>query len=125
MSPPLLGLKVLVLSSGPAGGLATMILADFGAEVRRIIDDEYDELNDIPSARMWLRGKSIVKGCDIADIDVILVSLPNSHNLNYETCTKLNPTVVYCGLTAMGDARFPMYEGVDDAKVGRKNRSSK
>ncbi len=57
MSPPLLGLKVLDLSSGPAGGLATMILADFGAEVRRIIDDEYDELNNMPSARMWLRGK--------------------------------------------------------------------
>lgn len=119
MSPPLLGLKVLDLSSGPAGGLATMILADFGAEVRRIIDDEYDELNNMPSARMWLRGKSTIKDCDIADIDVILVSLPNSHNLHYETCAALNPTVVYCELTAMGDARLPMYEGVVAAKVGR------
>ena len=38
---PLKGLKVLDLSSGPAAGLATMILGDFGAHVSRVEDPDF------------------------------------------------------------------------------------
>ena len=116
---PLTGLKVLDLSSGPAGGLATMILADFGANVRRVIDTEYDSLNDMPSARMWLRGKVTTNDFDTSDVDVILVSLPNSHHCKYEAIAAENPSVVYCEVTSMGNEALPMYEGVVSAKAGR------
>ena len=36
MPQALEGIRVLDLNSGPAGGIATMILADFGAEVLNI-----------------------------------------------------------------------------------------
>lgn len=121
MVMPLSGLRVLDLSSGPAGGLATMILADFGATVSRVVDPQYDILNSIPSALMWLRGKSMVKSIPVQSVDVIVISQPHAHmNYTFEECRDQNPALIYCEISAMGaDVKMPMYEGVVAAKVGR------
>lgn len=121
MATPLSGLQVLDLSSGPAAGLATMILADFGATVCRVIDPEYDSLNDIPSAPMWLRGKSIVDSFRVQDADVLVISQPHAHeNCSFENYRDQNPALIYCEVSAMGsDLNLPMYEGIVAAKAGR------
>lgn len=123
MAPPLAGLKVLDLGSGPAAGLATMELADFGARVVRYEDPDFAWLNDIPSARMWLRGK--VSGTDLAgdlaDADVLVISRPNGFpQVSYEQAAAVNPEIVYCEITAAGpDSPLPPYEPVIAAKAGR------
>ena len=54
MAKALEGIRVLDLTRGPAGGLATMILADFGAEVV-VIDAYEDPLLNLPASPMWRR----------------------------------------------------------------------
>ena len=125
---PFDGLRILDLTSGPAGGLATMILADFGASVSRVIDPEYNCLNEVPSAKMWLRGKSVTDWSFnlVRDADVVVISHPNSHQCcDYEACAAVNPTLVYCEITAMGpDIPMPLYEGLVAAKAGRMKQLS-
>ena len=59
MTTPLTGLRILDLSRGPAAGLATMILADFGAEVLSVSRPGMtDPLSQSPSYPMWNRGKN-------------------------------------------------------------------
>lgn len=125
---PLRGLQVLDLSSGPAAGLATMILADFGARVIRLDDPDYAELNAQNAARMWLRGKEtsagnpadLVKSCD-----VVVMSQPHGHaNVDYDAFSAINPTIVYAEVSAFGDffpdaAQVPLSEPVVAAKMGR------
>src|SRR4029434_4417156 len=57
---PLEGLRIFDLTEGPAGGLATMILADFGAEVVKVERPGGDPFRHQPAARVWLRGKQSV-----------------------------------------------------------------
>ena len=54
------GIRILDLTRGPAGGLATMILADFGAEVVVIDGPNEDPLLDLPAAPMWRRGRFLL-----------------------------------------------------------------
>lgn len=58
---PLAGIRVFEVSAGPVTGLATMILADFGAEVIRIEPEGGDPQASMPSARLWRRGKTVVE----------------------------------------------------------------
>src|ERR1051325_9684419 len=51
------GLKVLDFSQGMAGSLATMILADNGAEVVKVEPPEGDWARGEPGFLMWNRGK--------------------------------------------------------------------
>ena len=57
MSEVLKGVRVLDLTRGPAGGLATMIMADFGAEVLVIEAPEPHGIDQLASTPMWRRGK--------------------------------------------------------------------
>src|SRR5207302_5232619 len=57
MATPLAGLRVLDLSQGPVGGAATMVLADFGAEVLKVEPPGGDPYRGLAAAPMWLRGK--------------------------------------------------------------------
>ena len=54
-------LRVIDLSSGPAGGIATMVLADFGADVIKVERPGGDPLRRFPASPMWLRGKRSVE----------------------------------------------------------------
>ena len=54
---PLDDLRVLDLSSGPVGGVATAVLADFGADVLKIEPPSGDRLRGLASAPLrTLRG---------------------------------------------------------------------
>jgi crotonobetainyl-CoA:carnitine CoA-transferase CaiB-like acyl-CoA transferase len=120
---PLAGLRVVDLGSGPAAGLATMELADFGARVIRYPDPEYSHLNEIPSARMWLRGK--VRGndlaADLAAADVVIATRPNGFTgASYPEIRDINPQVVFCEISGAGaDSPLPLDEPVVAAKTGR------
>ena len=57
MAPPLTDTRVLDLSTGAVGGVATMVLADFGAEVVKVEPAGGDPWRSLAAAPMWLRGK--------------------------------------------------------------------
>ena len=61
MTPPLTDTRVLDLSTGPVGGIATMVLADFGAEVVKVEPVGGDPWRSLAAAPMWLRGKRSVE----------------------------------------------------------------
>lgn len=54
---PLQGLLVVDEGQGPASGLCTMVLADFGARVIKLETAPGDPFRREPAARLWLRGK--------------------------------------------------------------------
>jgi crotonobetainyl-CoA:carnitine CoA-transferase CaiB-like acyl-CoA transferase len=120
---PLAGLRILDLTSGPVGGLATMVLADFGALVERVIDPDFCYLNDVPSAKMWLRGKAICSELTdgINKADILIISTPHSINgVSYSEIKQLNPQIIYCEVSAFGEEiNLPAYEAVVAAKAGR------
>ncbi len=51
------GLRVIDFSSWMAGPLATMVLADNGAEVIKVEPPEGDPARDLPAFQTWNRGK--------------------------------------------------------------------
>jgi crotonobetainyl-CoA:carnitine CoA-transferase CaiB-like acyl-CoA transferase len=133
------GLRVLDLSSGPAGGLTTMILADFGADVLKIERPGGDRFRSLAAAPMWLRGKrSLVLDLreDEArarlhalarEADVVVASFRPGRaaplGANSTTLRALNPALVYCEITGFGPegpySGYPAYEQVVAAKSGR------
>ncbi|MCY4639369.1 MAG: CoA transferase [Chloroflexi bacterium] len=133
------GLRVIDLSSGQAGGIATMVLADFGADVIKVERPGGDPTRREPAAPMWLRGKrSIVLDLDeaparkrLADLaasaDVVLASyrpgVAARLGADYETLGTGNPSLIYCSITGFDPtgpyARYRGYESVVAAKSGR------
>jgi len=136
---PLDGLRVLDLSSGPAGGLATMMLADFGADVIKVEPPEGDPQRALPNSPMWLRGKrSAVLDLgrsedrehlhDLAKtVDVVVATYEpgEAEGLTADAATLrgLNPALVYCSITGWGTkgpyAHYPVDEHLIHAKSGR------
>ena len=133
------GIRVLDLSSGPVGGMATMVLADFGAEVVKLERPGGDPLRSLAAAPMWLRGKRSVEA-DLktedgraqllelsreADVVVATLRPGNAERLgaDYATLVADNPRLIYCSITGFGPrgpyADYPAYEGVVAAKSGR------
>ncbi len=137
MPPPLTDTRVLDLSMGPVGGMATMVLADFGAEVVKLEPPGGDPWRSLTAAPMWLRGKRSVE-LDIDSERVRLESLireadvvvstdspaqAKARRLTYADVQALNEAVVFCSITGFGPtgpyAEYPAYEGVVSAKSGR------
>ena len=141
MPGPLDDLRVLDLSSGPAPGIATMVLADFGADVVKVERPGGDPMRALPNSPMWLRGKrSVVLDLTTAEdrarlhdlargSDVVVASFApgkaDALGADYETLRRINPALVYCSLTGWGEtgpyAHYPAYEGVVAAKAARMN----
>ena len=112
MSGPCDDLLVVDLSSGPAGGLASMVLADFGADVLKVEPPGGDPRRSDAAAPMWLRGKrSVVLDLArpedrgrfhdlVADADVVLASFAPGEaeglGADFATLEALNPGLVYC-----------------------------
>ena len=133
------GLRVLDLSSGQAGGVASMVLADFGADVIKVERPGGDPARAEAAAPMWLRGKrSLVLDLReasarerlaalAADADVVLASyrpgVAERLGADHATLAATNPALVYCSITGFGPtgpyAGYRGYEAVVAAKSGR------
>jgi len=134
----LAGVRVLDVTSGPAGGQASTVLADFGADVVKVEPATGDRFRALPASPFWMRGKrSIV--LDLGTIegrteaqrlacaaDVLLVAGPPSRIAAWGLDISLrdrSPRLVHCALTGWGMngpyAELAGYEGLIAAKFGR------
>lgn len=141
MTQALQGLRVLDLTSGPAGGMATMILADFGAEVLMVQRPAAlpDVFASLPAAPMWRRGKQAVTldlntSDDLqrlqqlaAAADVFVsnwrIGALQRKGLDFDSMHARHPHLVYCHMSGFGArgplANLPAYEHVVAAYSGR------
>ncbi len=137
MAPPLTDTRVLDLSSGSVGGIATMVLADFGAEVVKVEPAGGDPWRSLAAAPMWLRGKRSVELDVVADRErleelireadvVVSTDSPaqaKARGLGYADIRALNESAVFCSITGFGPAgpyaEYPAYEALVSAKSGR------
>ena len=111
------GLTVVDLSTGPAGALASMFLADNGARVVRVAWRDEDVVREPDIFAVYDRGKEVAlldprsdterpygSMCDGAD--VVLEDLPPSSNLRdalgLDVLTSRSPSTVHCSITAYG-----------------------
>ncbi len=133
------GLTVLDLSTGMAGGLAAMVLADAGAEVVKIEPPAGDWSRGHPAWIMWNRGKKsavldLKKPQDrdhlkqlVRAADVLLTTYtPDTQarlGVTYDSMTSQNPGLVYCSITGFGPlkkfAHLKGYDAIVNAKTGR------
>jgi crotonobetainyl-CoA:carnitine CoA-transferase CaiB-like acyl-CoA transferase len=136
---PLDDIRVIDLSTGPAPGIATMILADFGADVIKVEAPDGDPMRMLPNAPMWLRGKrSVVLDLEqpsdrarmhelVRSADVVVSSYKPGAAVevgaDYDTLRGINPTLVYLSHTGWGEdgpyRDYPAYDHVVAAKSGR------
>jgi crotonobetainyl-CoA:carnitine CoA-transferase CaiB-like acyl-CoA transferase len=136
----LAGIRVLDLTTGPVGGFATAVLADFGADVVKIDPPGGDRFRAMASAPLWLRGKRSavldLAGSSaaraqlhglIGTADVLVVSGPPGRaarlGADAETAERLQPGLVHCSITPWGPrgpyALDPGYDGLVMARAGR------
>ncbi len=139
MAGPCDGLAILDFSWGMPGGLATAVLADFGAEVIKIEPPSGDPFRTNPAWLAWNRGKKSVV-LDLKDAagrhqarqlaeqaDVVLESfrpgVARRLGIDYATLSARNPRLVYASISGWGQegplSRIAGYEGVVAAKSGR------
>ena len=132
-------IRIIDLSEGPIGGLATMVLADFGADVIKIERPGGDPWRSLANAPVWLRGKrsavldltdaeaqgELARLVEAADVVVTAMRPGKAAELgcDYERLAAVNPALVYCSITGFGPegpyANYPGYEAVVAAKIGR------
>jgi crotonobetainyl-CoA:carnitine CoA-transferase CaiB-like acyl-CoA transferase len=135
----LAGIRVLDLSTGPVGGSATTVLADFGADVVKVEPPDGDRFRELATSPLWLRGKrsavidlSTDGGREqvrslVETADVLVVSGPPARSsrwgLDPTAAFELNAALVHCSITPWGGCgpymEFPGYEGLVAAKSGR------
>jgi crotonobetainyl-CoA:carnitine CoA-transferase CaiB-like acyl-CoA transferase len=111
----LAGLRVVDFSSGIAGPISGMLLADHGAEVLKIEPPGGDPFRSLPGSSAWLRGRrsAVLELNDSGDravalrhvrvADVVIASysprVAAKLGVDAETLTALNPRLVYCAIT--------------------------
>lgn len=140
VSGPLQGIAVVDLGLGPVTGLATMVLADFGAEVIKVEPPGGDPFRDMPSSRTWMRGKSTLE-VDLDDpralgdlrsliidgADAIVTTLGRERRhalgLDYDSLSEARNDLVYGVVSGFGEdgpyRNYAAVEAVVAAKFGR------
>ena len=139
MVRPLEDVRILDLTSGPAGGIATMILADFGAEVLMIERPGIDPMMALPASRMWRRGKrslpldlatedglatldDLCAGADVLICNWRFTALERKQ-LEYASLHARHPHLILCHISGYGSqgprADYPGYEHLVAASTGR------
>ncbi len=133
------GITVLDFTSGRAGGVATMVMSDFGAEVIKVEPPGGEKFRDAPGSIQWNRGKKSVvldlktePGRDrarelsrLADVVVenFRPGVAQRLGVDYESLRDEHPGLVYATLTGFGShgpyANYKGYDAVVAAKSGR------
>ena len=135
---PLSRFRVVEVGIGPASGIATMMLADFGADVIKVVPKGGDPFAAMASARLWCRGKRIVPADlrdeqDVAALralitqsaDAVLTTLDRAtrERLGLDAESLGRPDLVLGVISGFGEdgpyAAYPGYEPVVAAKSGR------
>ncbi|MEM7016944.1 MAG: CoA transferase, partial [Pseudomonadota bacterium] len=139
MTQALSGIRIIDLTTGPAAGIATMVLADFGADVLSITRPDGDVLSTLAASKMWKRGKrelclDLSTEQDLEDLhslcaaaDVLLCNWRASalarKGLDYNSLHQRHPHLIFCHITGFGNtgpkADYPGYEHVVAASTGR------
>ena len=139
MAGPCNGLVVLDFSWGMAGGLATAVLADFGADVVKIEPPTGDPFRSHPAWLAWNRGKKSAvldlktaqgrtRAQQLAEqADVVLESfrpgVASRLGIDYPTLSATHPKLVYASISGWGQhgplKDLPGYEGAIAARSGR------
>jgi crotonobetainyl-CoA:carnitine CoA-transferase CaiB-like acyl-CoA transferase len=138
MASVLDGIRVLDLSSGIAGPVAGMLLADHGADVVKVEPPGGDPRRGTPGYDTWLRGRRSAE-LDLHDArdretflalalnaDVVLETFSPgvTHRLgvDFDTLYARNPRLVYCSVTAYGARTSfrdrPGYDALVAARCG-------
>ncbi len=127
------GLRVLDLTEGIAGPLASMILADFGAEVVRVVPPGGSPDADAPGAVLLNRGKEQLE-LDVhsdagreeflaraGSVDVVIESmgagLADRAGIGYDALAARNPRLVYCSVTSFGSSGPLAHVSADDGLI--------
>ena len=132
------GIKVLDLSWGIAGPMATMLMADHGAQVTKIEPPGGDPHRGQLGYRVWQRGKrsaefdlkeagdknlflALVKTADVL-VESFTPGVTHRLGIDYETCKAINPRLVYCSITGYGrdneHADRPAFDALVQARCG-------
>jgi len=132
------GIRVLDLSGNIAGGLATMVLADYGADVLWIERPGGSQIRQHPAFPMWGRGKrsrvinlsnpsgneQVVALAQEADVVIMdwRPGVSEKYGLNYASLSASNDQVIVCEISGFGVAgpfaHLKGYEAVVAAKIG-------
>ncbi|MFN8026745.1 MAG: CoA transferase [Acidimicrobiia bacterium] len=135
------GVRVLDLSSGIAGPVTGMLLADHGADVVKIEPPGGDPYRGNPGYDVWLRGRrsAVLDLTDPADHDTFLALVRDAdvvlesyapgvtHRLgiDWDTLRAENPRLVHCSITAYGSRTSfrdrPGYDALVAARCGLLN----
>lgn len=132
------GIRVLDISRGISGPMATMLLVDHGAEVTRIEAPGEDPFREQPGYHAWNRGKrsAVLDLKDPADLDVVRAlarradvvvdSFPpgkaEALGVDYATLSADNPRLIHCSITGYGRGNShsdrPGYDALVSARTG-------
>lgn len=135
---PLSRFRIVELGIGPASGLATMVLADFGADVVKIVPRSGDPFAKLGSWPLWTRGKRLVPAdlrdaedaaqvrqliVDSADAVLTTLNKAQRERLGLDREQLGRPDLVLGVVSGFGEegpyANYPGYEPVVAAKSGR------
>jgi crotonobetainyl-CoA:carnitine CoA-transferase CaiB-like acyl-CoA transferase len=131
-------LKVLDLTWGIAGPMATMLLGDNGADVVKIEPPGGDPFRNQLGYKVWQRGKrSAILNLKDADDKKIFLALAKTADvlvesfapgttgklgIDYKTLSAINPRLVYCSITGYGRdnalSNRPAYDALVQARTG-------
>jgi crotonobetainyl-CoA:carnitine CoA-transferase CaiB-like acyl-CoA transferase len=138
MATILEGIRVLDFTQGFSGSLATMMLADNGAEVIKVEPPGGDPSRVEAAWLMWNRGKQSVvldlatpegqsSAASLAQtVDVVIENfgpgVAERLGVGHKKLSESNPGLVYCSITALGTkgafADLPVDEGMAEAACG-------
>ena len=135
---PLSRFRIVELGAGPVTGLAAMVLADFGADVVKVVPKDGDPWADTGSWPLWTRGKRIVaadldypddvaglRGLIVESTDAVLTNLDRASRaaIGLDPHALGRPDLVLGVVSGFGEdgpyANYPAYEPVVAAKFGR------
>ena len=138
MAAVLEGVRVLDLSSGIAGPVTGMLLADHGADVVKIEPPGGDPYRGNPGYAVWLRGRrsgvldltdpadhetflGLVRGADVV-LESFAPGVTDRLGIDWDSLRAENPRLVHCSITAYG-ARSSMrdrpgYDALVAARTG-------